>query len=331
MNQENLLNDIKNMLIVNYPSKDIPGIIDKLIPIVNNYNIEIKSTEVATVDNSSIAILKMFAGSLMAEGKAEGTVRQYIKILRRFYDFIEKELIDVNQYDIRRWLLFLSENTEKTTRNNYRSYLSSFYSWMHREKMISENPVCAVRPIKINRKIESEISDVDLDKIRITCGGNVRTRAIIEVLYSSGIRREELCNLNIEDIDFNQRSIHVVSGKGDKDRVSYMSVLAMKYLKDYIATRNDDNKALFVTANKKHTRLTTEALGKLVSRLGTKSEVESVHPHKFRHTFATNSYNKGMDLRTIQDLLGHENINTTMRYVTNSSSRKMAEYNRFWR
>ena len=138
--------------------------------------------------------------------------------------------------------------------------------------------------------------------------------AIIDLLYSTGIRVGELVNLNIDDIDLEGWEC-VVYGKGDKERKVYFDAKAKVHLKDYIDARKDNNSALFVTLDAPYDRLKISGVEIRLRQLGRRLAFEKIHPHKFRRTMATRAIDKGMPIEQVQKILGHSQIDTTMQYA----------------
>lgn len=157
------------------------------------------------------------------------------------------------------------------------------------------------------------IPDEKVEILRDNCN-NVRDRAMIDFLLSTGIRVGELVRLNIDDIDFSEREC-VVYGKGDKERKAYFDAKTKIHLMNYIESRTDNNSALFVSLNKPHNRLTESGVELRLREMGKKVGVEKVHPHKFRRTMATRAIEKGMPIEQVQKILGHEQIDTSLRYA----------------
>ena len=148
---------------------------------------------------------------------------------------------------------------------------------------------------------------------------NCRDIAIIDLLLSSGIRISELVNLDRSAINLNSRTC-IVFGKGSKQRESYFDVKTKIELEKYLKSRKDKNRALFVSSRKKtknntYTRLTVNSIEKMIREIGAKTQIENVHPHRFRRTMATNAIDKGMPIEQVQVLLGHTKIDTTLRYA----------------
>ena len=141
-----------------------------------------------------------------------------------------------------------------------------------------------------------------------------RDIAIIDLLYSTGIRVGELVNLDIKDINFEEREC-IVYGKGEKERRVYFDAKAKLHLQNYISSRKDNNPALFVTLDAPHERLKISGVEIRLRELGRKLNLTRIHPHKFRRTMATRAIDKGMPIEQVQKLLGHSQIDTTMHYA----------------
>ena len=170
-----------------------------------------------------------------------------------------------------------------------------------------------IHKVKTAVIVKDTIPDEKVEILRDNCN-NLRDRAIIDFLLSTGIRVGELVRLNIDDIDFTEREC-VVYGKGDKERKAYFDAKTKIHLINYIKSRNDDNCALFVSLNKPHSRLTESGVELRLREMGKRLGVEKVHPHKFRRTMATRAIEKGMPIEQMQKILGHEQIDTTLRYA----------------
>nr|WP_295724888.1 site-specific integrase [uncultured Methanobrevibacter sp.] len=148
--------------------------------------------------------------------------------------------------------------------------------------------------------------------------------AIVELLISTGIRVGELVNLNISDLNFNERE-YVVFGKGESERVVYFDTRTKIHLLEYLNQRTDENPALFVSFRKPYKRLGINGVKSRLKNIGSKSNIANVHPHKFRRTLATNAIDKGMPIEQVQKLLGHTKIDTTMHYaMVNQNNVKIA-------
>ena len=152
--------------------------------------------------------------------------------------------------------------------------------------------------------------------------------AIIDLLYSTGIRVGELVNLNITDVDFVSREC-IVSGKGDKERKVYFDAKTKIHLQEYLRTRIDRNPALFVTLDAPHDRLKVSGIEIRLRLLGRKVGLTKIHPHKFRRTMATRAIDKGMPIEQVQKLLGHSQIDTTMQYAIVNQNNVKTSHQKF--
>lgn len=170
-----------------------------------------------------------------------------------------------------------------------------------------------IHKIKTRTVVKEVISDETIEILRDNCV-QIRDIAIIDLLYSTGIRVGELVNLNISDVDLQQREC-IVYGKGDKERKVYFDAKAKIHLQVYLNSRNDNNPALFVSLNSPHARLKISGVEIRLRELGRQLGVSRLHPHKFRRTMATRAIDKGMPIEQVQKLLGHSQIDTTMQYA----------------
>ena len=207
--------------------------------------------------------------------------------------------------------------------DNIRRNISSFFTWLEEEDYILKSPMRRIHKIKTKTAVKEVISDEMIEKMRDNCA-EVRDLAIVDLLYSTGMRVGELVNLNISDIDLEQREC-VVYGKGDKERRVYFDAKSKIHIQDYLRTRTDDNPALFVTLLAPYNRLKISGVEIRMRELGRLVGVERIHPHKFRRTMATRAIDKGMPIEQVQKILGHCNIDTTMQYaMVNQSNVKGA-------
>ena len=238
---------------------------------------------------------------------------------------IDKRMDDVSTEDLRVYLgNYRSErNISKVTIDNVRRILSSFFGWLEDEDYILKNPVKRIRKIKQGRVVKDVLTDEHLEILRDNCV-NLRDLAILDLLISTGIRVGELVNLNINDVNFQEREC-VVFGKGESEREVYFDAKTKIHLMNYLNTRNDDNPALFVSLRSPHTRLGISGVERRLRKLGKKTNIHKVHPHKFRRTMATQAIDKGMPIEQVQRLLGHVQIDTTMQYaMVNQNNVKIA-------
>ena len=249
------------------------------------------------------------------EGCSEKTLKYYQKTIEAMIDGIGKTAQQITTDDLRTYLTKYQaqRGSSRVTIDNIRRIFSSFFSWLEDEDFIIKSPVRRIHKIKTAKVVKDTYSDETLELMRDNCS-NTRDLAIIDLLASSGMRVGELVMLNREDIDFNEREC-VVIGKGNKERLVYFDARTKIHLQNYINGRDDANPALFVSLKTPHKRLMIGGVETRLRELGKRLNLPKVHPHKFRRTLATSAIDKGMPIEQVQQLLGHQKIDTTMHYA----------------
>jgi integrase/recombinase XerC len=292
-------------------------------------------------------LLQQYAGYLKNERNVSPhTLRNYLSDLVQFQQFlIERELgrdfpaeshielverekkIDVQQVDIyvvRAYLASLSKRRKKSSIGRKLAALRGFFKYLVAARYLERNPLLLIQSPKQEKPLPSFLSVDDvfqlLGRIKAKTALDVRDRAILEVLYSTGIRVSELVSLNWSDIDFRLGIVRVI-GKGSKERIVPVGEIAMRALNDYsLEQRKKWNLPCKgetpVFLNRDGERITTRSVGRIVEkRLKAAGVAVRIGPHGLRHTFATHLLNSGADLRAIQELLGHATLSTTQRYT----------------
>ena len=228
---------------------------------------------------------------------------------------IAKKASQITTDDLRKYLTtYQTQRRSSTvTIDNIRRILSSFFSWLEDEDFILKSPVRRIHKVKTAKVVKDTYTDEALELMRDNCT-NTRDLAIIDLLASSGMRVGEMVMLNREDIDFNEREC-VVIGKGNKERLVYFDARTKIHLQNYLNERTDTNTALFVSLKAPHERLMIGGVEARLRELGKRLNLPKVHPHKFRRTLATSAIDKGMPIEQVQQLLGHQKIDTTMHYA----------------
>ncbi len=272
-----------------------------------------KSAEVKNISNKEY--LNMFIAAKTIEGCSMRTIKYYSTTIERLLDSLNMSIRKVTTDDMRNYLTEYQKinDCSKVTVDNVRRNISSFFSWLEEENYILKSPMKRIHKIKTNQQVKDIISDEEIEKLRDKCKC-VRDLAMIDLLYSTGIRVGELVNLNISDIDFEAREC-VVFGKGGKERKVYFDAKAKLHLQEYLKKRDDTNPALFVTLDTPHCRLKISGVEIRIRQLGKKANLTKIHPHKFRRTMATRAIDKGMPIEQVQRILGHSQIDTTMQYA----------------
>lgn len=273
--------------------------------------------------------LKLFLDAKAIEGCSERTIQYYRVTIIKMLRVLTQPVRKITTEDVRAYLSDYQRinSCSKVTVDNVRRNLSSFFSWLEEENYILKSPMRRIHKIKTNQQVKEVISDEDIEKLRDNCQC-IRDLAIIDLLYSTGMRVGELVNLNISDIDFESREC-VVFGKGGKERRVYFDAKAKLHLQTYIGRRSDNNPALFVTLDAPNDRLKISGVEIRLRRLGRYIGIARIHPHKFRRTMATRAIDKGMPIEQVQKILGHSQIDTTMQYAMVNQNNVKASHKRY--
>lgn len=285
--------------------------------------------EAPKTEISNDEFLKMFLDAKRIEGCSDRTIKYYRVTIEHLLKNVVSPIRKITTEMMRAYLVDYQKinNCGKTTVDNIRRNISSFFSWLEEEDYILKSPMRRIHKIKTQKTVKNIISDEEIEKLRDNCK-NIRDTAMIDLLYSTGIRVGELVKLNIEDIDFSERDC-VVFGKGDKERRVYFDAKSKIHLKNYIESRKDNNPALFVTLNAPYDRLKISGVEIRIRELGRMLNLEKVHPHKFRRTMATRAIDKGMPIEQVQKILGHSQIDTTMQYAIVNQNNVKASHRKY--
>lgn len=273
--------------------------------------------------------LKMFIEAKQIEGCSARTLQYYQVTIEHLLKNTDTMIRKITTDEIRTYLAEYQQrnNCSKVTVDNVRRNISSFFSWLEEEDYILKSPMRRIHKIKTKQPVKEIISDEVIERLRDNCRCS-RDLAMIDLLYSTGIRVGELVGLNISDIDFEEREC-VVYGKGDKERRVYFDAKAKLHLQNYINSRTDTNPALFVTLDSPYERLKISGVEIRVRELGRKLNIEKIHPHKFRRTMATRAIDKGMPIEQVQKILGHSQIGTTMQYAIVNQNNVKTSHRRY--
>lgn len=250
---------------------------------------------------------------------------------------VDELLTQADVQTMRKFMAFLNERqyTKSTTARKLAT-LRSFYKFLVKRNVINSNPVSTLKTPKQDKKLPKFLEYEQVQKLLNTPPSDswlgARDRAILEVLYSTGMRVSELVGLNLDDVDFLGEVIHV-RGKGKKERICPIGSSALQSIQHYIEYRNKrmlndsgfDGKVLF--ANKHGKRLSTRSVRRKMDKYLMESGLDpSISPHTLRHSFATHMLNNGADLRSVQELLGHQSLSTTQIYTHVTTSRMKEQY-----
>ena len=296
-----------------------PEQLKKLEEVLTEVLVFDKNPEKNTKDNK--ALVKQFISAKRIEGCSRRTEEYYFSTLSVFERALKCDIRFVDTNKIREYLINYQKNNNcsNVTLDTIRRILSSFYKWLEEEDFILKSPMKRIHRIKAPVILKPALSDEQIEVIRKSVSENKRNIAIVDILLSSGIRVSELVRLNRSSINLNSRTC-IVIGKGSKQRETYFDVRTKIELENYLKTRKDKNRALFVSTHRKskhgtYSRLSVNSIEKMIREIGLKTDIDNVHPHRFRRTMATRAIDKGMPIEQVQVLLGHTKIDTTLRYA----------------
>ena len=278
---------------------------------------------------SNLTLKEEFLSAKQVEGCSERSVNYYSSTLDNLIKNLSKPFNQMETEDLR---VYLSEyqkknDASKQTIDNIRRILSSFFTWLEDEDYILKSPVRRIHKIKTMKQVKETYSDEALERLRDNCK-TIRDLALIDMLASTGMRVGELVKLNRVDVDFVNREC-VVLGKGSKERVVYFDARTKLHLQNYLNSRTDDNEALFVSLLEPHNRLEIAGVEIMLRKLGRSLEINKVHPHKFRRTLATMAIDKGMPIEQVQQLLGHQSVDTTLQYAMVNQANVKSSHRKF--
>ncbi|MBI1978411.1 MAG: tyrosine recombinase XerC [Candidatus Omnitrophica bacterium] len=279
--------------------------------------------------------LDRFLKHLEAEKNASPhTVKNYRSDLVEFFRFIGKSSIqEINYLSIRKFLAHLKEKEFlRSTVSRKLACLKSFFKYLTREQVLNANPASGIATPKRERRLPSFLETEEVEHLLEATKGDrwemKRDRAILELLYSSGIRVSELVGLNSEDVDLLSHLLKV-RGKGKKERIVPIGSCAAEALKDYLdaTTFESQSRSQPLFLNRQKTRLTDRSVRRVILKCARKAALrEGISPHTLRHTFATHLLDRGADLRSVQELLGHAHLSTTQIYTHVSAKRLREAY-----
>ena len=273
--------------------------------------------------------LDTYIAAKRVEGCSEKTLRYYESTIRNMLLSVGKLAKEISTDDLR-WYLDSYQrrnNASKVTVDNVRRILSSFFSWLEEENLILKSPVRRIHKVKTGKTVKETYTDEALEIMRDHCE-NTRDLAIIDLLSSTGMRVGELVKLNREDINFQEREC-IVFGKGEKERKVYFDARTKIHLQRYLDSRRDTDPALFVTLQAPHNRLMISGVEIRLRELGRRLGIPKVHPHKFRRTLATMAIDKVMPIEQVQQLLGHQSVDTTLQYAMVNQNNVKISHHRF--
>lgn len=264
------------------------------------------------------------------------TIDSYKRDLDDFYKFTNKSYKFIDKDDLINYIGYLNKKISARSINRHIVSIKNYFKFLERNNYIKNNPCIDITGLKTPKKMPRVLSEDDIDNlldIKLTDAYSYRNKAMLELMYSSGLRVSELLNLEVNNIDFNMNLVRVY-GKGSKERIVPIDDIATKYLRDYISVyrytllKNKESDLLFL--NSRGSKLSRQGFFKILKSIAKEKGIKKeLSPHTIRHSFATHLLNNGADLRSIQTMLGHENIETTQIYTHVSNNYVKENYDEY--
>ena len=258
--------------------------------------------------------LNQYLLNLKLTGCTDGSIYNYKRNLRNMLDYINKNIVDISYVDLKKYLAYgkIVRKWKDRTYNSKLIAMRGFFGWLYEEDMLPNNPAKKLKETKVERRIGPTLKPEQREEVRCACKNELEL-ALCDLLYTSGIRVSELCQLDKKDIDFTNMKA-IVYGKGRKEREVYFNGQAKVHLARYLSTRKDDNPALFVSTRKPYRRISDQTIRNVLKKIKERDkDLETVvlTPHVFRRTVGTDMINKGAPLELVAEKLGHVQLDTT--------------------
>lgn len=315
MSIDSLINNIMNGLIpVIEEEKRMKDAEQVLYMTLANLQIFKEETALSVDLDPTEDFLNQYLLNMKLAGCTNGSIYNYKNNLRNMLDYINKNIMDITYADLKKYLAYgkIVRKWKDRTYNSKLISIRSFFGWLYEEDLLTSNPAKKLKETKVERRMGPTLRPEQREEVRCACENELEL-ALCDLLYTSGIRVSELCQLDIQDIDLsNMRAI--VYGKGKKEREVYFNGQAKVHLERYLASRDDDNPALFVSPRKPHGRITDQTIRNILKKIKERDkDLDNVvlTPHVFRRSVGTDMINKGAPLELVAEKLGHVQLDTT--------------------
>lgn len=268
---------------------------------------------------------------------SEKTREGYILEINKFQNYLDENRINyknITKEEVRGYLKYLDDFKYKNASiSKNLSALRSFYKFLVMEEVVFNNPFLLISNPKKEKKLPDFLNEIEIEDLLniydLNTYDGIRNRLILELLYSTGVRVSELVNIKLKDINYSDKSI-LIMGKGKKERIvlfgDYTVKLLEKYLRESRGFYLDGKVSDYLILNRYGNQISVRSIQKLINSCTNKLALKhKVTPHTIRHTFATHLLNHGADIKSVQELLGHESLSTTQIYthITNDRLRNV--------
>lgn len=316
--KEKIINEILKAMGNCLSGQQLLQLTETLTYVFENLEIKVTNNTLTTDIQTSEKLVQMYLVCQKINGIADSTLVAYRFTLKKFMEFVNFKAWDkIDTNNIRLYLYQCEKRgNSKTTVDNIRRNLSTFCQWLEDEGYIEKNPCKKISRIKEPSRIKRFFSEYEIEMLRDSCRTK-KEMALVDLLISSGLRIGEIPTIKISEIDWNEGKFHVI-GKGNKERVGYLTVRAKKHLQEYILERESSgivSDYLFCRSKAPYDApMGKQAINKVLKQIGNRCNLPEIHVHGIRAYFATNLSKHGVAADIIQLLMGHESYSTTLRY-----------------
>ena len=255
--------------------------------------------------------IEKFRLYLEGEKKSENTISEYVYFVSQMLEFVGKRCEEISSGDLRKYKIYISTKKKYSKNSIYLAIkaITSYFKYKGREELVKD-----IKAPKRPKQMPKYLTEDEVRRLLNAAKDNHRDYAIISLLAYSGLRVSELCALHVEDVDLSERVVYVHSGKGDKDRIVVISEKAAEAIEVYLMDREDELEYLF--SSQKSEKITRVQVFRIVKKYAKMAGIKkNVTPHVLRHTLATTMLRRGVDIRYIQQFLGHSSVATTQIYT----------------
>lgn len=314
-----------NLTTVIQDSETLKNVLAMVDITMNDYEVSRKPMEIISASGIP-EVVKYYLASKGIANLSKNTLKQYWYKLTHFFSTVHKSFMDIRANDIRNYLFNfkMERNASDSYIDNVRITLNSFFQWLVDNEYLQRNPCAKVDKTKYQQKRREPLTTYNLEDLRLHCE-NIREKALIDFLYSTGCRVSECAGVLLSDINWDKNSVHLRYCKGNKERTVYFNDESKVSLKAYLEKRGHISPALWTSSKAPHQQLKSHALENIVKKVGIRAGVHA-YPHKLRHTFATVGLRNGMPLDKLQQLMGHTNPQTTLIYAKQDDNQMHMEH-----
>ena len=276
------------------------------------YNYEVTSKETALTTSDLEGKINYFLATKKLEGLSPRTLKNYEYTLRKLQNVFHKPVSTVTTADIKMLMYSEAEKKSPSSMNTFMTPIRLFFAWLQNKEFIIKNPCASIKPMKEPKRMRKPLTEEQVEQLRDSMLTR-RERAILEFFLSTGCRLSEVLNVKVRDIDFVNKTLLVI-GKGNKERRVYFTERCKRSLNNYLKSREDESEYLFITDRKPYRKISPRGMQVIINKMQMKAGLDiHIHPHIFRHTFATQALRSGMKPEVIQQILGHEDVGITLK------------------